>query len=233
MTITAHKQLQANFDPTLLQFGDVRKYQNSAAPFLPVTYNGNSLQLETCTVPMPFGVGVYEETGEKSIDISFNNPTPEVEQLREKMEQVDEMVFNAVQERHVALLGKAKTREVLEDAHNKIVKEAKKKEYGFSMKVKWPKLGPDNKNKAPSFFNAERQEVDENYCVNNSRGKLIMELRPVYAVSGRFGVKWVVLSVLVEEVPMTLSGCAFSPASPSRQALPAIDIEEEDNDIDY
>ena len=219
----------ADFNPSLLNFGEVRKYAVSQQPYIPVTYGNDVLLLRTPTLPMPFGVSLPyspddssgdKPAGDKSIDLSFNNPTPEVADFRRKMEEVDELVLNAMVSRSEALFNKRKTREVLDDNQYKIVKLPKNPQYGASMKVKWPKQ------EEPTFWDSDFRQRDEAYCKSGSTGSLIMELRPVYAVSGKFGVKWVIAQVLVETQPMTLTGCGFAPPNGEQAEFP--DYAEED-----
>lgn len=214
MPISKRNVSASAFQPENLQFGALRRYESKQQPYVPVTYtsveNGHTvssiLLLETPSMPMPFGANEYE--GEKNIDLSFNNPTPEVQSFREKMEAVDGLVLQAAQTHTEGLFRQVRSLEVLKDAQNKIVKQAMKQEYGYSMRVKWPKYDK------PRFWKVKPNtnkfvEIQEDDCKAGCTGKVIMELRPVYAVSGRFGVKWVIAQVLVETFPAALSQCGF------------------------
>jgi len=211
----------ADFDPSLLHFGQVRKYKDSQQPHIPITYNNSQLLLQTPTMPMPFGLGMYipegSKTGEKNIDLSFNSPSDEVRAFKEKLMTMDALVRDAALQNSEALFGKKKSIEVLEDNQYTIVKEAKQKEYGYSMKVKWPKL------ETPTFWaktaTGDFLQKEESYCTGGSTGQVIMELRPIYSVNGKFGVKWLINQVLVETVPATLNGCGFGAiAAPAESA---------------
>lgn len=223
----------ADFDPSLLRFGEVRRYATTNQPYIPVLYRSDVLLLRTPTMPMPFGVSQpynadeskadQKPTGDKSIALSFNNPSPEVAEFRAKLEQVDEMVLAEMVPRSEALFNKLKSKEVLDDNHYKSVTIPKKAEYGASLRVKWPK------NEEPTFWDRDFQKRDEAFCTPGSTGSVIMELRPVYTVNGKFGVKWVIAQVLVESQPMTLTGCGFAPPAqePQAQAFPQYVDEDE------
>lgn len=245
MPINKKQVKAADFDPSQLRFGEIRKYATTNQPYIPVLYQNSILLLETPTMTMPFGVGTYipeggeSKTGDKNIDLSFNDDRPEVHDFKAKMEAVDDLVLAAMEPKSEALFNKRKTKEVLDDNHYKIVKQAKKVEYGYSMKVKWPKL------EEPTFWCADAdrgpntfKQCDESYCKPGSTGKVIMELRPVYTVNGKFGVKWIIAQVLVETQLETLSGCGFASkdtqpapgavAAALPQATEYPDYEEED-----
>lgn len=205
----------ADLDLSLLEFGDLKHYAQSKLPYVPVTYAGGKvLMLTTPEMPMPFGVSTYvpegkrEEEGEKNIDLSFRNPSPEAQAFREKMDQLDQLVLDTSFERSKAWFGKQKTRDTLDDNQNKNFKLAKNPEYGYSMKIKWPK------NDDVSFWDGQKTDARGQYvrcreedCVNNSRGSVVMELRPLWQVQGKFGLKWVAEQVLITERPVQEEGC--------------------------
>lgn len=228
-----------DFQPENLHFDGIRRYKDGNKPYIPASYtqivNGHTtniaLLLKTPSMPMPFGVGEYQ--GEKNIDLSFNNPTPEVQAFREKMEAVDTMVFETGVQYSNVFFGRSMRPELLEEmgAHNKIVRLARKEEYGYSMKTKWPKFEP------PTFYkmvNGQLAVAQESECKGGCTGKIIMELRPIYFVSGKFGVKWVIGQVLIETSPPTLNTCGFGeiPAAINLNAEEQVEDEEMNADDD-
>lgn len=230
------------FNPQQVQFGPLRKYPDKQQPYIPATYrstdNGHvvtsTLQLITPSMPMPFGVGSYE--GAKNIDLSFNDPTPEVQSFRDKMSELDNLVLQAAQAHAEAFFGEVPSIEVLKHTQNKIAKQAKKKEYGYSMKIKWPKFeGPTFWKQAPG--SGKFVEVSEDECKPGCTGKVVAELRPIYSVNGRFGVKWVVIQVLVETFPAQPDKCAFGdvasqgdPAAPKAPTIHTVDENDMEED---
>ena len=213
-----------DFDPSKLQFQGIKRYKEGNKPYIPAVYNGASLFLKTPVMPMPFGVGEY--SGEKNIDLSFNNPTPEVAAFKQKMEAVDDLVFKTVVAHSETLFGKPKSAPLLQemDAHNKIVREAAKKEYGFSMKTKWPRFSE------PKFYkrrNDKPVQAEEGDCKNGCTGQVLMELRPIYYVSGKFGVKWTIDQVLVVTAAPDRTDCSFGEVD----MTPEKGDEDEDQDV--
>ena len=231
MPINKKQVKAADFDPSLLRFGEIRKYATTNQPYVPVLYQNAVLLLETPTLTMPFGVGTFipeggeAKSGDKNIDLSFNDDREEVQSFKRKMEAVDGLVLEAMEPRSEALFNKRKTKEVLDDNHYKIVKMAKKAEYGSSMKVKWPKLDE------PSFWcpapGGGFKECDESYCKPGSTGRIIMELRPIYTVNGKFGVKWTIVQALVESQLETLTGCGFGAKEPAADVTTQAPGDEE------
>lgn len=226
----------ADLDVALIKFGDQKLYKLSKLPYVPVTYEGKVLRVKTPTVRMPFGVSNYKPEGKDkddiSIPISFEDTEPVFFQ---KMQQLDERVLDTAVEQSQKWFGKQKSRDTLDDNHNKIVKVPKvdKMEYGRSMKVKWPGAGQGE----PKFWEpvgSKCRQVDKDVLVPHCTGKVIMELRPLYQVQGKFGLKWVVKEVLVVTKPEETSACGFGDVAsqPTDPILPAEEEMEQDEE-DY
>lgn len=201
-------------DLSQLAFGELRHYEKSKAPYVPVTYCNKALIVQTPEMLMPFGVGMFipegKSEGEKNLDLSFRGGNEQVQAFEDRMAQLDEMVLSTSIACSESWFGKKKKRDVLEENHNRIVKVPRKEEYGRSMKVKWPGNGAE-----PTFWDANRKPVEEDYVTNNSKGFVLMELRPLYIVQNKaFGLKWVVRQVMVKERAEQLSGCGFSVEGP-------------------
>ena len=224
ITVEAHE-----LDLSKLEFGDLKHYEKSKIPFVPVTYaGGRVLKVITPETALPFGVGVYvpegkdESDGVKSVDLSFRNPSPEAEAFRKKMAELDSLVLETAFARSKQWFGKQKTKETVEDNYNLIVKTPKNPEYGQSMKVKWPKLDE------PTFWDAQQEDedgnpaqTDEEACVSNSRGSVKMTLRPLWMVQGKFGLKWELQQLLLTDRPAQEKGCHWK-----RRKVEAADDEE-------
>ena len=222
-----------SLDLSQLEFGDIKHYEKSKLPYVPVTFNGGTLLVRTPELAMPFGVSSFvpegKTEGEKNIDLSFRDATGDAEVFRQKMVELDRMVLDVSHQRSKEWFGKQKSRDTLDDNHNKIVKLGKKEEYGMSMKVKWPKvMRPEQE---PTFWNAARKQVDESECISNSKGCVIVELRPLYMVQGKYGIKFTVRQVMITEKPERLTGCGFGPAADGQNDV--IKGGEEEDDDEY
>lgn len=205
-----------DFDQSKVIFGDL-KIDKNKLPFIPVTYENSTLLLKTPVMLMPFGVKEWDE-GDKALDLAFRGSGPAGDSLLQKMRDLDARVIEVAHKHSKAWFGKQKTKDVLDEFHNKTAKPGKKEEYGWGMKVKYPKNVPGVPQ--PRFYDSRQVEVDETHVAKNSKGRVLMELRPLYPVQGKFGLKWTLRQAMVTEKPQTLEGCAFGAPAPAADPAP-------------
>lgn len=196
------------FDPSKIQFGDVRTMANGIMKFVPLCYGESrdtNLMIQTpLNMRLPFGVSSFDN--KLSLQLEFNMDDPEQAEFHRKMVEVDRMVLEAAVEKSADWFGGQKSRDVVQDKHVSIVKKDPRQRFPDSLKLKFR---DNNGRSAMNVFNERQQPVGMEYLGRDCRVGCLVELNSVFISSGFFSSSLKIGQVFVTSKPPSLDTFAF------------------------
>ena len=238
--------IPSDFDASKITFRPP-KVLDSGGKQVYLDYEGRALLTQTASMPIPYGLNVYDKAGPTSysVDLSFRGVETDekVKAFYDMMVAFDELMIEAgIQNSQAWFKMPNASREVIKAFYTPSVKvsldrEGKPKPYPPTFKVKLPK-----KNDAfeTAFYdNQKRPYVDvgvEDLLIKNSRGVFLVKCTGLWFAGSKYGASWKATQCKMDFVPERMRGCAIldddaPPASAggggSRRAA-AVAEEEED-----
>jgi hypothetical protein len=216
-----------DFDPSKLSFGEVKTMKDIGAQFVPVTYEGKKLYMQTPEMVVPFGMSQFTKEGEEkkdndnanwSLDLSFTgeDENPELRDLKEKLllitdEVLPENAFKNVWIKDKKARGKGGPKSVSKDVISQLISDQVR--YSTSAKALDengnPKYSPTMKVKVPCYngsfvceaYGDDKTPVDKplnEVLVKGSRAKCLLECGVVY-LGTKISLTWKLNQVKVRQ----------------------------------
>ena len=234
----------ASFDTNQVTFR-APKVLDSGAKQVYLDYEGRPLLTQTASMPLPYGLNVYDKAGPTtySVDLSFRGMETDtkVKAFYDMMVAFDELLIEAgIKNSQAWFKMPNASREVIKAFYTPAVKVAldrdgKPKPYPPTFKVKLPKK---NGSFETSFYDTEKRPYEgvgvEELLVKGARGVFLIKCTGLWFAGSKFGASWKAVQVKMDSVPERMRGCAIlddddAPAvrrSTQRQA-----VEEDDDDV--
>jgi len=193
------------FDASSVQFSKLFKNTNGGKAVYLSAKDGSKIHIQLPWMRTPFGFSMFEDKSSGkmtySLDIAFEGADPEVELLKQKLEQLDEIVVNAVAKNVKEWLDKdpkdydlAGIKKYL---FKKTVKLSKEEKYSPTLKLK---IAKNNKTDTfvPEAYNLKREQVPLTDIEKNQTVMCIVELNQIHFINDKFGVTIKLLQVLLQ-----------------------------------
>lgn len=247
----------ANFDTTQVTFR-APKILDSGAKQVYLDYEGRPLLTQTASMPLPYGLNVYDKAGPTtySVDLSFRGmeTDPKVKAFYDMMVAFDELLIEAgIKNSQAWFKMPNASREVIKAFYTPSVKvsldrDGKPKPYPPTFKAKLPK-----KNGAfeTSFYDTEKRPYEgvgvEELLVKGARGVFLIKCTGLWFAGSKFGASWKAIQVKMDSVPERMRGCAIlddddaplvrrstddvvAAVMPSSRVAPAATVEEDEEE---
>lgn len=226
-----------DFDPAKVTFSPATTNRNGGK-IVYVKYGPQNqpLQLQTPVVDAPFGVSAFRDknTGELqsySVDISWRDADkdPKIKALYDRIQGLDEALVNVSTERSAEWMGAKKTRELMTEFCQPLVKPPKDPKYAPTTKVK---VALRNGEPKVLVYDERAQPVALDYIGKNSKVKFILELTSVWFVNKQLGMTLRAAQIQVVSKPARLEHFAFKSEDEGGAASGAGDVDDLDLDLD-
>jgi hypothetical protein len=204
-------QQSTEFNASSVVFSKLRKNKSGGKMVYLSGPNNRKLHLEIPKMRAPFGLSSFTDEKTKklsySLDLSFDNTDPAIEDFRKRMEALDEIILNTVAENSTEWLGKKYNISVLKEALYKPIVKPSKGDYAPNIKLK---VQTDMKTGEfiPEAYNYQRENVELTSIEKQQKVTCIIDINQVWFVDNKFGVSVRLQQVLLEP-SKKLPRCAF------------------------
>ncbi len=223
--------LPTEFDPSTVVFSSMKKNLHNAGKTVYINLeNSKRLMMQLPTMKAPFGLSSFtdEASGKTTynIPLSLDINNDNTNGMKDKLDQLDEMVVKAVENNSKEWLGKKYNMAVIKEAlYKPVVKPARDEKYSPTVTVKVLCAG-DGKF-VPKFYNEARDEVDPNQIEKQQELVCIVSIPSIWFVDNKCGV-----TMRLEQCLMKKSN-KLEPFAFRNQDEGVEDDEEELIDEDY
>ena len=223
-------QMSTTFNPSNIVFSNLHKNKFGGKVIYLNNGSKNKLYLQLPYMRAPFGLSSFTDEATKktsySLQLSFDD-TPELNELKDKFQALDNMVLDTVAKNSAEWLGKKYNINVIREALYKPLVHPGKGDYPATMKLK---VMTDIKtgNFLPEAYNASRKPVTFDTITGGQKLMSIIEIASIWFIDNKFGVSVKVSQVLLD-APTKLPSFAFQGV----EAAPPVseeDAGEEDED---
>ena len=133
-------QLSTDFNPSAVTFSKLRKNKNGGKTVYLTNGSGQFL-MQLPYMRAPFGLSQFTDPATNkvtshSLDLSFDKSEPGVEELENKLKELDEFILQTVTNNAQEWLGKTFNKAVLKEALYKPIVKPSKGEYASTIKLK-------------------------------------------------------------------------------------------------
>lgn len=224
-------QMSSTFQPSSINFSSLHKNKfGGKVIYLNNDSKNKKMYLQLPYMRAPFGLSSFTDEGTKktsySLNLSFDD-TPEINDIKEKMYALDEIVLETVVKNSESWLGKKFNINVLREALYKPLVHPGKGDYPPTMKLK---VMTDAKsgNFIPEAYNSNHERVPFDTITSGQKVMAIIEIPSIWFIDNKFGVSAKVSQILIAPTNK-LPSFAFQGVEPP-QAVTSEDAEEEDFD---
>ena len=194
-------QKTSEFNVATVQFSKFRKNKNGGKAVYLSGTDGSKIQLQLPYMRAPFGLSTFTDEASKktsySLDLSFDNGDPVIEDFSNKMKMLDEIVTKTVSENSTEWLGKKYNLAIIKEALYKPLVRPGKGEYPGTIKLK---VLTDAKTGSfvPEAYNLKREEVPLTSIEKGHRLMAIVEVSQIWFIDNKFGISVRLLQCLLE-----------------------------------
>ena len=224
-------QMSSTFEPSSIQFSPLHKNKfGGKVIYLNSGSKNKKMYLQLPYMRAPFGLSSFTDEGTKktsySLNLSFDD-TPEINDIKTKMQALDEMVLETVANNSESWLGKKFNINVLREALYKPLVHPGKGDYAPTMKLK---VMTDSKTGdfIPEAYNSNHERVSFDNITSGQKVMAIIEIPSIWFIDNKFGVSAKVSQVLMAPTNK-LPSFAFQGVEPPQAVTSDGDAEEEED----
>ena len=200
----------------------------SKAAYLSYNVSGQSLTLQTPSLPAPFGMNVYDKQGppKYSLDLAlrgWNGENPKVKAFYDVMAQLDEHMIDFATKNSKLWFKQEMKREVVEAFYTPTVKFGRDKEgnptpYPPNVKLQLRKKRDSEQFETTVYDEASTTDPNarpitgvpmEDILVKRVELTCLMQCTGVWFAGGKFGLSWKALQLRVDKAPSGIRGYGF------------------------
>ena len=241
--------IPSDFDATKITFR-APKVLDSGAKQVYLDYEGRALLTQTASMPIPYGLNVYDKAGPTSysVDLSFRGVETDekAKAFYDMMVAFDELMIEAGIENSQAWFKMPNaSREVIKAFYTPSVKvsldrDGKPKPYPPTFKVKLPKK---NGTFETTFYDEQKRPYEgvgvEDLLVKGARAVFLLRCTGLWFAGSKFGASWKATQCKMDHLPERMRGCAILDDDVPRAAAgggggrraPAAAAEEDEEDV--
>ena len=238
--------IPSDFDASKITFR-APKVLDSGAKQVYLDYEGRALLTQTASMPIPYGLNVYDKAGPTSysVDLSFRGVETDekAKAFYDMMVAFDELMIEAGIENSQAWFKMPNaSRDVIKAFYTPSVKvsldrDGKPKPYPPTFKVKLPKK---NGSFETTFYDEKKRPYEgvgvEDLLVKGARAVFLLRCTGLWFAGSKFGASWKATQCKMDHLPERMRGCAIldDDSAPSaggggaRRAVAAAEEDEED-----
>lgn len=243
--------IPSDFDASKITFR-APKVLDSGAKQVYLDYEGRALLTQTASMPIPYGLNVYDKAGPTSysVDLSFRGVETDekAKAFYDMMVAFDELMIEAGIENSQAWFKMPNaSREVIKAFYTPSVKvsldrDGKPKPYPPTFKVKLPKK---NGSFETTFYDEQKRPYEgvgvEDLLVKGARAVFLLRCTGLWFAGSKFGASWKATQCKMDHLPERMRGCAIldddvpraaaGGGGGSRRAPAAAAAEEDEEDV--
>ena len=241
--------IPSDFDASKITFR-APKVLDSGAKQVYLDYEGRALLTQTASMPIPYGLNVYDKAGPTSysVDLSFRGVETDekAKAFYDMMVAFDELMIEAGIENSQAWFKMPNaSREVIKAFYTPSVKvsldrDGKPKPYPPTFKVKLPKK---NGTFETTFYDEQKRPYEgvgvEDLLVKGARAVFLLRCTGLWFAGSKFGASWKATQCKMDHLPERMRGCAILDDDVPRAAAgggggrraPAAAAEEDEEDV--
>jgi len=204
-------QMSNTFNASNIVFSNLHKNKfGGKVIYLNNGSNNKKLYLQLPYMRAPFGLSSFTDEATKktsySLQLSFDD-TPELNELKDKFQELDNLVLETVTQNSSEWLGKKYNINVIREALYKPLVHPGKGDYPATMKLK---VMTDIKTGGflPEAYSAARKPVSFDTITGGQKLMSIIEISSIWFIDNKFGVSVKVSQVLLD-APTKLPSFAF------------------------
>ena len=183
-------QISTDFNSSAVNFSKLRKNKNGGkAVYLSNT--NSQLLLQLPYMRAPFGLSSFTDEATKktsySLDLSFDQGDPQIQELEQKLKDLDERILTTVGENSKEWLGKSFNKAVLKEALYKPLVRPGKGDYPSTLKLK---ILVDQRSGdfIPEAYNSRRESVPLDSIEKGQKVMTIVDFNQIWFIDNKFGV---------------------------------------------
>ena len=218
-------QISTDFNSSAVNFSKLRKNKNGGKAVY-LSNNNSQCLLQLPYMRAPFGLSSFTDEATKktsySLDLSFDQGDPQIQELEQKLKDLDERILSTVGENSKEWLGKSFNKAVLKEALYKPLVRPGKGDYPSTLKLK---ILVDNRSGdfIPEAYNSRRESVPLDSIEKGQKVMTIVDFNQIWFIDNKFGVTARLKQCLLEP-SKKLPSFAF-------QGVPAEVVEEDEEEV--
>ena len=183
-------QMSTDFNSSAVNFSKLRKNKNGGkAVYLSNT--NSQLLLQLPYMRAPFGLSSFTDEATKktsySLDLSFDQGDPQIQELEQKLKDLDERILTTVGENSKEWLGKSFNKAVLKEALYKPLVRPGKGDYPSTLKLKIL-IDYRSGDFIPEAYNSRREAVPLDSIEKGQKVMTIVDFNQIWFIDNKFGV---------------------------------------------
>ena len=250
----------SKFDLSKVSIGAPKVSANgtgSKTAYLSYNVSGQSLTLQTPSVPTPFGMNVYDKQGppKYSLDLAlrgWGGENPKVKAFYDAMASLDEYMIDFATKNSKLWFKQEMKREVVEAFYTPSVKFGRDKEgnptpYPPNVKLQLRKKRDSDQFETVVYDESSATDPNarpitgvpmEDLLVKRADVTCLMQCTGIWFAGGKFGLSWKALQIRLDKVPSGIRGYGFVQdedevdAEPETSAAPVSAFQQEQEDDD-
>ena len=194
-------QQSTEFSPSSVIFSKIRKNKNGGRAVYLNGPNNCKIHLEVPKMRAPFGLSTFTDEATKkmtyTLPLSFDVGEPSVDDFKNKMSDLDDIIIKMVADNSVEWLGKKYGIPVIKEALYKPIVTPGKGDYPATIKLKVlndAKTGEF----VPEAYNYQRENVELTSIEKGQRIRCIIEINQIWFIDNKFGVSVRLQQALLE-----------------------------------
>ena len=227
-------QLSTDFNPSAVNFSKLRKNKNGGKAVY-LSNGDNQFLMQLPFMRAPFGLSSFTDEATKktsySLDLSFDQGDPQVQELHDKLVAMDDLIVNSVASNSQEWLGKNFNKAVLKEALYKPMVRPGKGDYPSTIKLK---ILTDTRTGEfiPEAYNSRRERVALDSIEKGQKLMSIVDFNQIWFIDNKFGVTARLKQCLLEP-SKKIPAFAFQGVDNITQADADDDEEMEEGEVDY
>ncbi len=205
-----------------------------------LNYDGRSLTMQVGSLPIPYGMSVFDKAGPKkySVDVSlrgYEGENPKVKTIYDAFHALDEFMIQEGVKNSKLWFKKEMSREIITEFYTPVVRFSKDadgnpKPYPPTLKIALKQR--DGKFETHVYDDKKRPMTDipmEEILVKGAHITALIQCTGVWFAGTKYGLSWKAVQIRADKVPDSIRGFAFiddgsaatEDAAPSAKAAPA------------